>query len=275
MKLHDMHIHMDSSGITSEEFVKRLDKGGVDKAVLLSHRPASFTPSMDPSELSASKRLAIVMDWAEYSDRIIPFFWIDPLEEDAVEQVDKAVEAGIAGFKVICNRHFPCDDKPMKVWEHIATKDKPILFHSGILYSRSPSSNYNRPANFEALIFVPNLRFAMAHVSWPWHDECLAVYGHWQSVKRSGQTAAEMFIDTTPGSPKIYRKEIFAKIYGIGYDVENNIIFGTDCSSDYDVDYLKYIVDMDEEAFDAAGVSKEAREKYYSGNLSRFLLGDK
>ena len=271
MRIFDCHIHMDLSGVTPEEFDRRLTAGGVDKAVLLSHRPASFGGYMKTEDDSAKARIGDMMKWAGASKKIVPFFWIDPLEPDAAEQVDLAAEAGAAGFKVICNRHYPCDDIPMKIWERIAAIDKPILFHSGILYSGSPSSNYNRPANFEALLFIPKLRFALAHVSWPWCDECLAVYGHWSSSKRKGFASSEMFLDATPGTPKLYRGELFNKIYNVGFDIENNVIFGTDCVKDYSTDYLKQILEMDKEAFDAAGVSEAKREKYYYGNMQRFL----
>jgi len=190
-----------------------------------------------------------------------------------VEQVDKAVTAGIAGFKVICNRHFPGDDRPMQIWERIAKAGKPILFHSGILYGSGPWSQYNRPVGFEPLFEIPHLRFALAHVSWPWCDENLAVYGYWQSRREHNTTSAEMFIDTTPGTPHIYRREVFKKIYTIGYDIENNLIFGTDCNSNYSSDYTKEILAMDKDALDNAGANAEQREKYYGKNFLRFLNG--
>jgi predicted TIM-barrel fold metal-dependent hydrolase len=159
----------------------------------------------------------------------------------------------------------------MQVWERIARAGKPLLFHSGILYSMTPSSQYNRPVGFEPLIEIPNLRFALAHVSWPWCDEALAVYGYWQHRKHSGSATSEMFIDTTPGTPKIYRREVFSKIYNIGYDIEDNLIFGTDGSTHYSSAYTKGILDMDKDALDAASVSADRREKYYSKNVLRFI----
>jgi predicted TIM-barrel fold metal-dependent hydrolase len=185
--------------------------------------------------------------------------------------VDKAAAAGIAGFKVICNRCFPGDDRSMQVWERIAKTGKPILFHSGILYGNGPWSQYNRPVGFEPLFEIPRLRFALAHVSWPWCDENLAVYGFWQNRKHQGSTSAEMFIDTTPGTPRIYRREVLGKIYSIGYDIEDNVIFGTDCNSKYSSDYTKEILAMDKDALDNAGVTPVQREKYYSKNILRFL----
>lgn len=272
----DCHVHTSPTPDSKEDFLKNLDTAGVDRAVLLSYYPATYLKNISTGAtafdvLTPQQALDDVMEWAAFSDRVIPFYWIDPLEEDALEQVDRAVEAGIAGFKTICFRYFPGDERPMEVWRRIAEHGKPMLFHSGILYGNTPSSNYNRPANFEALFDIPNLRFAMAHVSWPWHDECIAVYGHWRSRKRNGTTTAEMFIDTTPGTPKIYRHEVLSKLYTIGYDIEDNIIFGTDCHNKFSSDYAISIMETDRGIMDAIGMTEEQREKYYYKNLLRWL----
>ena len=275
----DCHVHTNPGPQPKEELIKQLDIAGIDQMVLLSYHPASFCreESIDGEifgkPMTPAAALAQVMEWAAFSKRIIPFFWIDPLEEDAFDQVDKAVAAGIAGFKVICNRHFPGDDRPMQVWERIAKANKPILFHSGILYGNGPWSQYNRPVGFEPLFEIPKLRFALAHVSWPWCDENLAVFGFWQNRSEKGTTSSEMFIDTTPGTPRIYRREVFQKIYTIGDNTENHVIFGTDCNTQYDSDYAKEILAMDKDALDNAGVSPEQREKYYCKNYLRFLNG--
>ncbi|MDR0450184.1 MAG: amidohydrolase [Treponema sp.] len=273
----DGHVHTNPTPESKEDLIRQLDAAGVDQIILLSLHPASFAPQPGHEceswgkPVAPAAALAQVMEWAAFSSRIIPFYWIDPLEEDAFDQADKAVAAGIAGFKVICNRHFPGDDRPMQVWERIAKTGRPILFHSGILYGNGPWSQYNRPAGFEALFEIPQLRFALAHVSWPWCDENLAVYGFLQSRRRHGTSSAEMFIDTTPGTPRIYRREVMGKIYSIGYDIEDNLIFGTDSSNRYSSAYLRQILAMDKDALDNAGVTPEQREKYYGKNLLRFL----
>jgi len=266
---YDCHIHTGNALDSKDEFIKKLDEAGVSRAILFSYHPNSFTMF---GHDRPDDRLAMLMDWASGSpDRIVPFYWIDPLDEDAAEQVDRAVEANIRGFKVICNRYYPGDDKPMKIWERIAKANKPMLFHSGILYANGPSSMYNRPAFFEYLVDIPNLKFALAHVSWPWCDENLAVYGKWQNANRNNLTTAEMFIDTTPGTPGIYRAEVLTKIYRIGYDIENNVMFGTDCLSEYSVSYANSIFDMDSKILDDLAVSEQHRQNYFCNNFLRFI----
>ena len=63
----------------------------------------------------------------------------------------------------------------MEVFRTISQADRPILFHSGILWDGKPSGPYNHPAGFESLLEVDGLRFCLAHISWPWCDELIAV----------------------------------------------------------------------------------------------------
>lgn len=272
MKYLDCHVHMGKKLDDPRRMLAQLDEAEVDGAVVLSFPPERFGEKCTPDcPLKAKERLKLVMDWAGQSDRIYPFFWIDPLEEDALEQVDMAVEAGIDAFKVICDRYYPYEDRPMEVWNRIAQKKKPILFHSGILYSPYPASINNRPVHFEQLFTVPDLRFALAHVSWPWHDECMALYGHWQYEHEEQNTTTEMFIDTTPGTPGFYREEVLNKLYHTGIRIEDNILFGTDCTTDYNTDYSKMVRNRDLEILPRIGVTKEQQEKYFYRNLMRFL----
>ena len=95
-----------------------------------------------------------------------------------------------------------------------------------------PSSPFNRPAEFEALLAVKGLTFCLAHIGWPWCDEMIAVYGNSSTRTLKHADAGEMFIDLTPGTPPIYRKEALTKLFTVGYDIEDNVIFGTDCTAD-------------------------------------------
>ena len=147
------------------------------------------------------------------------------------------------------------------------------MFHSGILWDGKPSSKYNRPVNFEVLLEVNNLRFSLAHISWPWVDELIAVYGKFETAyKINPNTSCEMFIDTTPGTPKIYREDALTKLYTVGYDIENNIFFGTDnVVEDYNLEWANYWINRDREILKSLSISKENINKMFSDNIKRFL----
>ena len=81
-----------------------------------------------------------------------------------------------------------------------------------------------------------------------------------------------MFIDTTPGTPPIYRQEALTKLFTIGYKVEDNVIFGTDINTEHCAfNWAKDWIDRDRAIYDSLGLDDSAKEKIFSGNLKRFL----
>ncbi len=271
MEYFDSHVHLGEDTNDREVFIKRLKQAGVSEAVVISKPPKSFENIMKSG--APENRLEEIISFTRNAENLHPFFWIDPLENDAVKQIDAAVKEGIKGFKVICDRFFPGDKKPMDIFRRIADTGKPLLFHSGILWDGKPSGVYNRPLAFEPLLEVDGLKFCLAHISWPWIDECLAVYGKFlNAYSRRPDLSVEMFIDTTPGTPEIYRMEALSKLFTIGYDVENNVMFGSDCNtSDYNVTWTRNWIKRDTNIFHGLGLSDGTMEKVFGGNMKRFL----
>jgi len=267
----DGHIHISSEAENREQFVQRLREAGVDGGIVLSLAPPSF-PRMNVGKGTA-ERLDNLFYWTDGSERLYPFFWIDPMEGDALDQVALAVDRGVRGFKVICSRHDPADPAALKVYQAIADASRPILFHSGILYDGRASSRNNRPVNFEPLLEIVGLRFALAHISWPWCDECLALSGKFTDARgRRPDLAVEMFIDLTPGTPPVYRQEALTKVFLIGHSLANNVIFGTDCLADeYNATRTREQIARDNEIYDQLKLDEQTRRKVFAENLKRFV----
>ncbi len=269
--IYDVHVHVSRGEVDQAKFLAGMKAAGVDGCVLLSLPPACFAAAFGQAK-PIGERLDNLFAWAKDAPGVFPFYWIDPTEKDAVEQVTTAVARGVKGFKTICNHFYPGDTSAMDCYRAIAKSGRPLLFHSGILWDGTASSKYCRPVEFEAMIEVPGLRFALAHISWPWIDECLATYGKFLSTyKRRPGVSCEMFIDLTPGTPQIYRKEALTKIHTIGYDIQNNILFGTDGLTDYNPTWAANWIKTDNSIYDSLGVNQETREKIYQKNLMRFL----
>ncbi len=272
----DGHIHIDGGPEDREDFVRRLHEAGVDGGILLSPAPACFAGALHTA--SPQERLEKVLFWCETGPHLYPFYWIDPTETDALKQVDLAVNKGAAGFKVICSTHDPGDPRALRTYQAIAEAERPILFHSGILWDGAPShgapsSPHNRPANFEALLDVKGLRFALAHISWPWTDECIAVYGKFQAaMRRRGDLDVEMFIDTTPGTPPIYRRDALTRLFTVGYDVSRNVIFGSDNHANaYNAAYARSWIERDCAIFTEIGVEETTINNVFGENVKRFV----
>jgi predicted TIM-barrel fold metal-dependent hydrolase len=267
----DSHVHIRTNSIYKNQFMKKLKKLGGDGAVLFSLPPQSYSSSNKSA--SNQGRLDNVLEWCEDLDSLYPFFWLDPLESDVQKQVKEACKNNIMGFKVICDRFYPSHPQCMRVLNIIAEYKKPVIFHSGILWDRKVSSKYNRPIEFECLLKIPKLKFALAHASWPWCDEVIALYGKFLHTSGTDpENSPEMFIDTTPGTPVIYRNEVLTKLYMSGYDIENNTIWGLDSRADnYNSEWAEEWFERDCKILKDLSLNDTQIEKYFSSNIKSFL----
>ena len=270
MKIYDMHIHALNATPDPEGLLAKMATVGIDGGCVFSNWPSDANAELG-TDFDA--RLAEVLAWTRgYEDRLFPVMWIHPYEKDIFENVEKAVAAGVCAFKIICTDFYIYEERPMEVLRKIAALGKPVIFHTGILWDGQVSSRYNRPLNWEALLEIKGLRFSMGHCSWPWIDECIALYGKFMNAGAYRSDTAEMFFDITPGTPEIYRKELLTKLFTLGYDVGDNVMFGTDSTAHiYRTEWPEKWLSLDGEIMDLLGVSRKNREKLYGENLLRFL----
>ena len=268
----DGHVHIGPGAVDCPGLAARLKAANVAGALLISPAPPCFG-NKALTTAAAVDRLDSLFAWCQASDSLYPFFWIDPLEADAVEQVHLAVERGVMGFKIICSHFYPQDERSLEICQAIATAGKPVLFHSGILWDCRNSANYNRPGNFEALLEIEGLRFSLAHISWPWCDECIAVYGKFQNaLQNRDDLSVEMFVDTTPGTPPIDRPAVLTKLFKGHFDPARHVIFGSDAmANDYSVAWVKEWLERDGEIYQELGLTETVTNQIFGGNLRRFV----
>jgi len=283
----DCHVH--SRGDESAgEVIKAMDRAGVDKAIIMSpypgekidHNPTKhgqFSYSEVNEELQEKSTRFISRLQTEAPDRIFAFAWIEPRLKDALKNVEDAVtKFECRGIKMIPDHWYPYDPKFFELYEKIQELRVPILFHSGILYGFKDSSRFCRPCNYEVLVNFPQVKFALAHISWPWTDECIALYGRFKANLDSSFYSDErakgmqMFIDTTPGTPNFYRREVFSRalLFGAG----DSMIFGSDSSAS-DLGGASTTAEMDKGIIRELGFSDEIIRKVQSENILRYLKG--
>ena len=244
-RVFDSHIHLyPCEHETPEQFRVKAAEAGLAGGLIFSHPPANSLLWKGEAAPCWKDRIAIVLDFCSRLEGYHPFFWIDPTEPDALEQADYAKNAGIEGFKVLCSRHHPADGIP--VYRRAAEYRMPIVFHSGILWDGVASSQYNRPGNFECMFDVPYARFALAHFSWPWTDECLAVFGKIRNAHELRKDAPDMYIDTSWGAMDIFREEIYRKAVLLRCGIENKLMLAVDSfANNYNTAWAKYTMDFD------------------------------
>lgn len=268
----DGHIHsLQLEGCGKEkqaDLLARMDSIGISGGLILSVDPLNYPQS------TCQQRIDAILEQAEGQENLFPFYWINPLEEDAVEQVEYAAKVGIDGFKIINSFAYPSDPRVMAVCLRAAELDKPVLFHTGILWDGRDSARYNRPSEYECLLEIPRLRFMLAHISWPWCDECVAVLGKFDNAKTlRPDLSCEMFVDVTPGTPMIFREDAIKKLFFSGYDSKYNVVFGSDCNTEaYNTSWAEKWMRCDDGLYEKFGLAdKDFLDHIYGKNLLRFL----
>lgn len=274
MKIFDMHIHGKNTPENPDCLIENFSKAGVWGGCVFSAPPKEqqLVAGYLGNGSTYEERLSEALSWTRgYEDRIFPVMWIHPYEENIFEIIQNAVKNGIVAFKMSCTNYYIYEERPMQVLREIARLGVPVIFHTGILWDGEVSSNYNRPLNWEALLDIDGIKFSMGHCSWPWVDECISLYGKFLNARTKGKQV-EMFFDITPGTPEIYRRELLTKLYTIGYNIGDNIMFGLDCRADaWRYEWAQNWLKIDKEILDDLGISQEYREKLYEKNLMRFL----
>ncbi len=296
MVVYDGHMHIGgSSEPNPKELIGRLEACGIAGGNVISIDP-------DDVNFTYEQRVENLFAWVKgYEDRLFPVAWLHPGEPDVLDKVRNLAERGVAAFKFIPNTYFPGDEQPMRVFQLIEELNLPILFHSGVLYDFLESSRYNKPLNWECFAKFRRLRFSMGHCGHPWYDECILMYGkfHWMRwhtaraangestinynnpwvVEHLGLAAGgdrifetpQLFLDTTPGAHKVFRRDLFAKLVSYFPDGDD-IFFGTDMYvEDYSADAVRDGLAFEKKILDEAGATREFREKMYGGNLLKFL----
>lgn len=139
-----------------------------------------------------------------HPDVLIPFASVDPHRPDAAERIERLAAAGARGFKFHPTlQGFSPDDRHFApVYDAIAAAGVPALFHSGQtgIGAGTPGGSglrlaYSNPMLLDAVAADhPSLTIVIAHPSFPWQDEALAVATH----------KAGVYIDLSGWSPKYF-----------------------------------------------------------------------
>jgi len=262
----DVHIHTRGTE-DGAEILKAMDRVGLERVVLLG------VPPYESDEAQRSKRPhQVVVDKLAQQvqadpDRLIGFAWIEPPLPDAVQAVDYALgEKGLLGVKMIPNKWYPADERAQACYAKINDYGKPMLFHTGILWGTSDTSQYCRPAFYEIMFHYPRIRFAMAHISWPWTDECIAVNLKFK-VNQTGEWTS--YIDITSGAPRIWKVDALYKALNCVGD--EHLLFGSDAFLPDGEEMVRGRLREDEQMLREAGASDETVKRVLSANALKWL----
>ena len=162
----------------------------------------------------------------EHPDVLIPFASVDPHKGKlGVREVHQLIEAGARGFKFHPNTQafWPNDQDNYPLYEPIAEAGLIALFHSGTtgIGAGMPGGGgvhlkYSNPMCLDDVAAdFPELKIILAHPSFPWQDEALAIAVHKPNV----------YIDLSGWSPKYFPENL---IRYTNTQLKHKMLFGSD-----------------------------------------------
>ncbi len=164
---------------------------------------------------------------AEHNDVLIPFASIDPHKgKMGVREARRLIEEyGVRGFKFhpTAQGFYPNDRMAYPLYEAIQEAGLPALFHTGQTGAGAGAPGgmglrlkYSNPMHLDDVAAdFPDLTIIMAHPSFPWQDEALAVATH----------KPNCFIDLSGWSPKYFPPILVQYANTL---LKDRMLFGTD-----------------------------------------------
>jgi uncharacterized protein len=226
----DAHTHLSGSeyGEGPENILECLDACGISKAFI-------FAPLLNmPSWELSRKNLDDIRIHNDYCanlcstdpERLLGFCFLNPAPgfaggdlEEAVQMMIEEVkrcyhDLGLRGVKMIPNDWYPYDDKLMDLYQTIADLGMYTVFHSGI-FLNGQEGRYCRPAYFEVVHEISGFKGHLAHLGWPWVDECIAVMTMETALKGQDPKNWDLKVDLSFGAPDGYQLDSWQKALSV------------------------------------------------------------
>ena len=164
----------------------------------------------------------------DYPEQFIGFATVDPWKNgEAIVELERAITSlGLKGLKLhpIQQGFYPNDERFYPLYEKCSSLAIPVLFHSGFASAGvgTPGGlglklKYGAPIPGidDVAADFPDLTIIMAHPSWPWIEEQIAVTLH----------KANVYIDLSGWSPKYIPETL---IHETNTRLSNKVLFGSD-----------------------------------------------
>ena len=197
-----------------------------------------------------------------HADVMIPFGSVDPNRgRQAVDLADRLItEGGVKGFKFHCSmQQFHANDRlAYPLYERIQESGLPVLFHTGqsgagrgVRGGGGIRLKYTNPMDIDDVaVDFPDMPIIMAHPSFPWQDEAIAVALH----------KPQVYIDLSGWSPKYFPPQL---VHHARTLLQDKVLFGTD--------YPLLTPDYWQTEFDKLGFPDDVREKIMLRNAAGLL----
>jgi hypothetical protein len=163
---------------------------------------------------------------AQHPDVLVGFGSVDPLNgAAAVAGVHGAARLGLKGLKFHppAQRFSPTDRRVYPVWEAAESLHMPVLIHTGYtaMGAGMPGGggidlSYGDPTLVDRVaVDFPGLQIVLAHPSWPWQEQAIAIAEH----------KANVHLELSGWSPSRLPPSLVEAIKG---PLTHKTLFGTD-----------------------------------------------
>jgi uncharacterized protein len=199
---------------------------------------------------------------SEHADVLIPFASIDPAKGrmGAREARRLVQDYGVRGFKFHPSMQgfYPNDRKAYVLYEAIQEARVPSLFHTGQTGAGAGARaglgvrlKYSNPIYLDDVaVDFPDMPIIMAHPSFPWQDEALAVATHKPNV----------YIDLSGWSPKYFPANLVQYSNTL---LKDRVLFGSDYPA---ITPDRWLTD-----FEKLPIKPEVRPMILKGNAIKLL----
>ena len=238
-------------------FLREMDEAGIEKAVIL------------PLDCSTAHHCQIISneqiaDLAASTPRLIGFASVDPSQEDAPVQLERAVrQLGLQGLHLdpAVQRFYPNNpDSAYPVYQACAELGIPVLIQCGLSWAPSGLAKYAQPLLLEeAVQAFPTVNFVLGHFGWPWVLEAAMLAVKYPNV----------YLDTAilySGTPKDAYHHVMAEQLGLDVmerSLYQKVLFGSN--------YPRIDIRRSVRGVRALGLSPAAEKAVLGENAARLL----
>jgi predicted TIM-barrel fold metal-dependent hydrolase len=250
----------------ADRWVAELDRHDVSRAALIASLPGD-----EPSVGTATLR---------HPSRFIGFFMLDPTREDSVTRTRSALETGLRGICLFpaMHRYALTDERVTRVLDAAAGHAaRPVIFvHCGML-SVGVRRKLGLPSPFDMRLGQP-LDVAMLAARFPAVPFIIPHFGAglFREALMAADLSPNIYLDTSSSNswmrytPGLTLADVFRSALSVtGPD---RLLFGTD-SSFFPRGWNHEVLEDQQAAMQAAGVSEEVRAKVLGGNFVRLFPG--
>lgn len=221
--------------------------------------PVDLGPDGDDMTISNEEIAELSVD---HSDAVIPFASVHPARGEAgLALAEKLItEYGVRGFKFHPNTQafFPDDRIAYPLYELLQSHGIPALFHSGQAGTGAGTKGgggirlkYSNPIHLDDVAAdFPDLPMVIAHPSFPWQEEALAVATH----------KAQVYIDLSGWSPKYFPPILIQYANTL---LKDRMLFGSDFPM---ITPDRWIADLEK-----TGIRDEVKPGILKDNAIRFF----